>query len=122
MNYKKAVISVADVREYKCPSCGAPMHFDIDKQRMVCTFCTNGFNLEYIRSHFNEVTDEKLSDFDWVDRTKYVWEPDMLEELTEYTCSSCGGSIITKNTSASARCPFCSHEVIISSNYLQYFL
>ena len=117
MNYKKAVISVADVREYKCPSCGAPMHFDIDKQRMVCTFCTNGFNLEYIRSHFNEVTDEKLSDFDWVDRTKYVWEPDMLEELTEYTCSSCGGSIITKNTSASARCPFCSHEVIISSNF-----
>lgn len=108
---------MADVKEYKCPSCGAPMRFDINRQRMVCIFCSNGFSLEYIRSHFNEVTDEKQSDFDWIDRTKYVWEPDMLEDLVEYTCSSCGGNIITKNTSASARCPFCNHELIISSNF-----
>ena len=108
---------MADVKEYKCPSCGAPMRFDINRQRMVCNFCSKGLSLEYIRSHFDEVTDEKQSDFDWVDRTKYVWEPDMLEELVEYTCSSCGGNIITKNTSASARCPFCNHELIISSNF-----
>ena len=108
---------MADVTEYKCPSCGAPMQFDINKKHMVCTFCSNSYDLEYIRSHFNEVTDKKLSDFDWVERTKYVWEPDMLEQLAEYTCSSCGGNIITKNTSASARCPFCNHEVVISSNF-----
>ncbi|WP_295086734.1 hypothetical protein [Ruminococcus sp.] len=108
---------MADVKEYKCPSCGAPMRFDINRQRMLCTFCSNGLSLEYTRLHFNEVTDEKQSDFDWVDRTKYVWEPDMLEELVEYTCSSCGGNIITKNTSASARCPFCNHDLIISSNF-----
>ncbi len=93
------------------------MRFDINRQRMLCTFCSNGLSLEYTRLHFNEVTDEKQSDFDWVDRTKYVWEPDMLEELVEYTCSSCGGNIITKNTSASARCPFCNHDLIISSNF-----
>ncbi|WP_295093007.1 hypothetical protein [Ruminococcus sp.] len=108
---------MADVTEYKCTSCGAPMKYDINEKRMVCTFCSNSYNLEYIRSHFNEVTDKKLLDFDWVERTKYVWEPDMLEQLEEYTCSSCGGNIITKNTSASARCPFCNHEVVISSNF-----
>ena len=108
---------MADVKEYKCPSCGAPMRFDINRQRMICDFCSKGLSLEYIRLHYNEVTDEKQSDFDWVDRTKYVWEPDMLEEFAEYTCSSCGGNIITKNTSASARCPFCNHDLIISSNF-----
>lgn len=108
---------MADVTEYKCPSCGAPLRFEINEQRMVCDFCSGSFDLKYIREHYNEVTDEKLSDFDWVERTKYVWEPDMLEELAEYSCSSCGGNIITKNTSASARCPFCNHEVVISSNF-----
>ncbi len=108
---------MSDVTEYKCPSCGAPMHFDINKQRVVCSFCESSYELEYMRSHFNEVTDEKLSDFDWVERTKYVWEPDMLEEFTEYTCSSCGGNIITKNTTASAKCPFCGHNVVVSSNF-----
>lgn len=108
---------MSDLTEYKCPSCGAPMHFDINKQRVVCSFCASSYDLEYIRSHFNEVTDEKLSDFNWVERTKYVWEPDMLEELTEYTCSSCGGNIITKNITASTKCPFCDHNVVISSNF-----
>ena len=108
---------MADVTEYKCPSCGAPMQFDINEKRMVCTFCSSSYDFKYIRSHFNEVTDKKLSDFDWVERTRYVWEPDMLEQLAEYSCSSCGGNIITKNTSATARCPFCNHEVVISSNF-----
>lgn len=108
---------MADVTEYKCPSCGASLRFDINSQRMVCDSCSSSFDLEYIRSHFNEVTDAKLADFDWIERTKYVWEPDMLEQLVEFSCSSCGGNIITKNTSASARCPFCNHEVVISSNF-----
>ena len=108
---------MSDVREYKCPSCGAPMQFDIEAQCMVCSFCAGRYDLDYIRSHFNEVTDEKLSDFDWVERTKYVWEPDVLEQLAEYTCSSCGGNIITKNIISSARCPFCGHDVVISSNF-----
>ena len=30
---------MSDVREYKCPSCGAPMQFDIEAQCMVCSFC-----------------------------------------------------------------------------------
>lgn len=108
---------MADVTVYKCPSCGAPLHFDINEQRMVCGSCSNSYDLEYIRSNFNEVTDEKPADFNWIERTKYVWEPDMLEQLAEFSCSSCGGNIITKNTSASARCPFCNHEVVISSNF-----
>lgn len=105
------------VREYKCPSCGAPLEFDIREQCMVCRYCTSRYDLKYIRSHFNEVTDEKLSDFDWVERTKYVWEPYVLKKLTEFSCPSCGGNIITSSTNASAKCPFCSHDVVISSNF-----
>ncbi|MCR5731221.1 MAG: hypothetical protein K6G20_12825 [Ruminococcus sp.] len=108
---------MADVNEYKCPSCGAPMDFDITHQKMICHYCSSEFGLDYIRSNFNEVTDEKLKDFDWVERTNYVWEPDVEERLKEYTCSSCGGTIITSSSFSAVKCPFCSHNVIISSNF-----
>ncbi|WP_295069775.1 hypothetical protein [Ruminococcus sp.] len=107
---------MADVTEYKCPSCGAPMRFDINDQSMVCRFCSKKYDLEYVRSHFNEIADDKLSDFDWVDRTKYVWEPYEQEKFEEFECSSCGGKIVTKSFYASARCPYCKHYVIIPSD------
>ena len=105
-----------DVTEYKCPSCGAPMRFDINDQSMVCRFCSKKYDIEYARSHFDEIADDKLSDFDWVDRTKYVWEPYEQEKLEEFECSSCGGKIVTKSFYASARCPYCKHYVIIPSD------
>ena len=115
--FRAEVHHMEQVREYKCPSCGAPLEFDIREQCMVCRYCTSRYDLKYIRSHFNEVTDKKLSDFDWVERTKYVWEPYVLKKLTEFSCPSCGGNIITSGTNASAKCPFCSHDVVISSNF-----
>jgi DNA-directed RNA polymerase subunit RPC12/RpoP len=108
---------MSDVTEYKCPTCGAPMHFDINKQCMVCKYCTNKYDLDYMRDNLDEVTEEKLSDFDWVERTKYVWEPEELEKLVEYSCPSCGSNIITGSNSAVAKCPFCGHDIIITSNF-----
>lgn len=108
---------MADVTEYKCPNCGAPMYYDINMERVTCSFCSNTYDKEYIVSHFDEVTEEKLSDFDWVERAKYVWEPYEVDELEEFRCSSCGGKIITKAFYATAKCPFCKHYVIISSDF-----
>ena len=108
---------MSDVTEYKCPTCGAPMHFDINKQCMVCKYCTNKYDLDYMRDNLDEVTEEKLSDFDWVERTKYVWEPEELEKLVEYSCPSCSSNIITGSNSAVAKCPFCGNDIIITSNF-----
>ena len=93
------------------------MKYSIKNEMLSCRFCCNTYDLEYIRSHFNEVTDEKLSDFDWVDRTKYVWEPYDQDYLEEFRCPSCGGKIVTKAFYGTAKCPFCKHDVIISSDF-----
>ena len=107
---------MADVSEYKCPSCGAPMRFEISGQSVVCRSCSKTYDIEYMRSHFDEVNDEKLSDFDWINRTEYVWEPYELDKLEEFECSSCGGKIVTKSFYASAKCPYCKQYVIIPSD------
>lgn len=93
------------------------MYYDIKQRSMSCRFCKNTFDLDYIRSHFNEETDDKLSDFDWIERTKIVWEPYEAEKLEEFDCSSCGGKIITWSSTATARCPYCQHDVIVSSDF-----
>lgn len=93
------------------------MYYDIKHRSMSCRFCKNTFDLDYIRSHFNEESDEKLSDFDWVERTKIVWEPYEVEKLEEFDCSSCGGKIITWSSTATAKCPYCQHDVIVSSDF-----
>lgn len=106
-----------EVIEYKCPNCGAPMKYNIKNEKLSCRFCCNTYDLEYIRSHFIEVTDEKLSDFNWVDRTKYVWEPYDQDYHEEFQCPSCGGKIVTKAFYGTAVCPFCRHDVVISSDF-----
>ena len=108
---------MSEVKEYKCPSCGAPMYYDVKKESMSCRFCKNTYDIEYIRSHFNEETDEKSSDFDWIKRSKAVWEPYQSDKIEEFDCPSCGGKIITASSTGTAKCPFCNHDVVISSDF-----
>ncbi|MDD7516408.1 hypothetical protein [Ruminococcus flavefaciens] len=107
---------MSEVKEYKCPSCGAPMYYDIKQKTLSCRFCKNTYDQEYIISHFDEETNGKLPDFDWVKRSKSVWEPYVSDKIEEFECSSCGGKIITRSSTATAKCPFCSHDLIISSD------
>jgi len=107
---------MSDLNEYKCPACGAPIRYDITKESMTCRFCNNTFDLEYINSHIIIPIDEKLSDFDWVERSTYVWEPYELDRLEEFHCPSCDGKIVTKAFYATSKCPFCKNYVIISSD------
>ena len=108
---------MSEVKEYKCPSCGASMYYDIEQKSLSCRFCKNTYDREYIISHFDEETNGKLPDFDWVKRSKTVWEPYVSDKIKEYDCPSCGGQIITLSSTATAKCPFCSHDLIISSNF-----
>ena len=108
---------MADIKDYKCPSCGAPLYYDINRRRMSCRYCNNAYDLDYIRSHFDEATSKKISDTDWIERTKNVFEPHEIEKLEGFDCPSCGGRIVTKTSTATAKCPFCQHDAVISSDF-----
>ena len=108
---------MSEIKEYKCPACGASLYYDINKKSMACHFCNNIYALEYIRCHFDEMTSEKQLDFDWFERTKCVFEPNEIEILEGFNCPSCGGQIVTKASTATAKCPFCQHDVVISSDF-----
>ena len=107
---------MSDVTEYKCPTCGAPLKYNIDTQKMVCTFCANAYDLDYVRSHLDEVTDIKSENSDWTERTQNRKDT-VKQQLVEYSCPSCGGSIVTFSNRTKAKCPFCEHDIVISTNF-----
>ena len=108
---------MSEVKEYKCHACGAPLYYDINSRKMSCRYCNKAYDLDYIRCHFDEVTSEKTSDTDWIERTKNAFESHEIEKLEGFECPSCGGKIVTKASAATAKCPFCQHDVVISSDF-----
>ena len=108
---------MSDVTAYKCPTCGAPLKYNIDTQKMVCSFCSNVYDLEYISANFNKNENKKPEDFDWTKYTQNSQKNVKTQRFVEYTCPSCGGSFITLNSIVNEKCPFCKHDLIISAHF-----
>ena len=42
---------MADLIEYKCPSCGGKIEFDSTSQQMKCPFCLSEYDLETLKAY-----------------------------------------------------------------------
>lgn len=80
---------------FECPNCAHNLKFDIKAQQMKCDACESLFDT-------------------------YVIEMDKYAENSEYfetnifTCSQCGGQIISDDTGASTYCLFCGNPAIFA--------
>ena len=108
---------MTDLIEYKCPSCGASLHYDIKQNSLSCSFCKNTYDPEYMYYRLHPHIVKKDSDFDWVERSIAVWEPFEVDHYVELDCPSCNAKIITRSSTAASVCPFCGNAVIKSSNF-----
>ena len=97
------------VLEYKCPSCGAGIHFDSGLQRMKCPYCDTEFDAEAL-SQFNAV-EEAPREADWEDHLN-PWDE---EGLKGYICPSCAGELVGDATTAATRCPYCGNPAVMPS-------
>ena len=90
----------------KCPSCGASMIFDPEKQLLRCEFCgtENAFEIRG-----NEEQDfEKLFDYNaqWSDETHV------------FSCNNCGAKVVVSKQEISKVCPFCGTSNVLEINEL----
>ena len=102
---------MAEVLEYKCPSCGGGIHFDSATQKMKCPFCEAEFEAEALRQ-FNAVTETRPPEEAAWDVTETPWTG---EGLRGYHCPSCSGEIVGDATTAATRCPFCGNPAVLPS-------
>ena len=88
-----------------CPNCGSNPRFDIASQKLLCPHCGSSFDVET----FPE--EEYGADMQEVDG-EYAGQPDKMK-VTIYTCSQCGGELMSMDTDATAFCSYCgSHQIL----------
>lgn len=91
------------MESYKCPSCGAGIHFKPDLDRFKCDYCLS----EYTVAEFEEATEE-------LENQEVEKDTIPVEELQEYRCNSCGAEVVTDETTSSTFCFYCHNPVILT--------
>ena len=117
--------------EHKCPSCGAPLHFDPNSQLLVCDYCGNKFTIAQVEAaeadqsakadqsaeakEAAETQEAKPSEiaFDWGDYKKNL-SGEKLEGTKIFECKSCGASIETDATTMALTCPYCHNNTVLN--------
>jgi DNA-directed RNA polymerase subunit RPC12/RpoP len=104
--------------EYRCPACGASLHFDSASQQVVCPYCDSSFSPQSLIDYDSFLKqDAQNAQSDPWSKDPNRWEKDEVTGLNVYTCAACGGEVLGDDTLASSRCPFCDNTVIMKRQF-----
>lgn len=98
------------ILEYKCPCCGAGLRFSGLEQKLTCEYCDNTFELEAVQA-YNE--SESTHSDHWQATENTGWTEEEQERVVIFTCPSCGGELMTEETTAATFCPYCGNPTVL---------
>ena len=99
--------------EYKCPNCGAPMHFLPESQRLTCDYCASSFSIEEASAATEAQNAQEEQNFDWGNYKKNLSD-EKLDGTKTFSCPSCGASVVTLATTMSLVCPYCKNNMVLN--------
>lgn len=105
---------MATLIEYKCPCCGGKVEFDSATQQMKCPYCETTFDVEAMREQDEALNHPAGDKMEW-SAPAGTWD-ETADGMKVYSCASCGGQIVTDETTAATHCPYCSNPVVMSGN------
>lgn len=108
---------MAVLQEYKCPCCGGAIAFDSALQKMKCPYCDTEFEMETLASYDSELKNEPAENMSWNDTAGAEWQNGEADGLRSYVCNSCGGEIVSDETTAATSCPFCGNPVVMMGQF-----
>ena len=102
-----------EVIEYKCPCCGGAVSFNAAGQNLKCPYCDTEFDIDAL-DKFEKATEAGAKD-DNADGDSFEGAAERLDEngMKVYICESCGGEIVTADTTAATSCPVCGNPTVI---------
>lgn len=95
-----------ELRDHKCPNCGASVKFDSGTQMMKCPYCGSEFATDYFAENLPQ------DNMSWDDSSETNEFTDA-DGMNVYVCDSCGGEIITDDTTSATACPYCDNPVVM---------
>lgn len=103
------------VIEFKCPCCNAGLTFASGMQQLKCEYCDNTFPIDTVRA-YNESENQKREDaFSWQSGDGQEWSETEQTAINAFQCPSCGGELISDDTTVATFCPFCDNPTIMPS-------
>lgn len=104
---------MSELMQYECPNCGGKVQFDSASQQMKCPYCDSEFSVEALRERDEILSAQAQDDMNW-ETPETTWEQGEAAGMHAYVCQSCGGQIMTDQTTAATKCPYCDSPVILS--------
>ena len=108
---------MAVLQEYKCPCCDGGIEFNAGAQKMKCPYCDSEFEIEALFEHQEQSGGAIQDDMTWDTAAGSEWTEGETEGLRVYTCKTCGGEIVTDETTGATDCPFCGNPVVMSGQF-----
>lgn len=109
---------MGQMKEYKCPNCGGAIEFDSHSQKAKCPYCDTEFDIS-IFEELSTLEDQTVISSDepvWETDGGSQWESNEESNMKVFSCSTCGGEIITDSNTAALRCPYCDNPVVFTGN------
>ncbi len=97
---------------YRCLSCGAPLALNPKTGDFDCEYCLSHYTLEQIQK---EGPDNSNGNQAGGKDSKQG------ENLNQYSCPSCGASVVTSDTTAATFCYYCHSPVILSGRLVNEY-
>ena len=104
------------MQNYKCKFCGAELYWNAEAGCLKCDYCES----TYQPSDFDDATQsevvitEKPMEPIYTNTTKE-------EKMVKYECKTCGGEVVTTETTMATICPYCGEAVSITSKSIGNF-
>ena len=106
-----------ELKQYKCPNCGGILVFDSSTQNLKCPYCHSEFDVEMMQSYDKDVAETTDNELSWTSKPQGQWSQSEAANIREYVCKSCGGDIITDETTAASSCPYCGNPVVMVNQF-----
>lgn len=107
---------MAALQDYKCPCCGGNIQFDSSVQKLKCPYCDTVFEMDALRAMEEEKDSQRPDRASWEEKEGACWQEGESPDLRQFVCRSCGGEIITEETTAATACPYCGNPVTVTGN------
>ncbi len=95
------------VVSYKCPSCGAGIEFNAEKQLFKCEYCLSEYTEEQIAAQTKDIDDANSEK-----PTNDTDNEEFCNELLSYSCKNCGAEVFADKNTVAEFCYYCHNPVV----------
>ena len=110
----------AQITNYQCPNCGAPIQFVGASGQLECEHCDNKYDVALIEQLYADKEQAAASagtEPQWDITLTNNFSAEEAARLRSYSCSYCGAGIICDDTTAATSCPYCGNPAVVPGHF-----